>query len=106
MTRKEAISNLKEIKGFYGDDRNDGYVQEFVALDKDEKEAIDVAIKALEQDRPTEHWKDGKWCSNCGEGIPTEVWGGGVEKDEIKFCFSCGARMENGNMECKNGGRE
>lgn len=45
-------------------------------------------------DRPTAHWKDGKWCSNCGEGIPTDVWNGGVEKDEIKFCFSCGARME------------
>ena len=57
-------------------------------------EALNMAIEALEQNRPTAHWKDGKWCSNCGEGIPTDVWNGGVEKDEIKFCFSCGARME------------
>ena len=56
-------------------------------------DALDMAIEALEQNRPTAHWKDGKWCSNCGEGIPTDVWNGGVEKDEIKFCFSCGADM-------------
>lgn len=58
------------------------------------EEGIAQYAEALEQNRPTAHWKDGKWCSNCGEGIPTEVWNGGVEKDEIKFCFSCGARME------------
>lgn len=55
---------------------------------------IEKAYELGKADRPTAHWKDGKWCSNCGEGIPTDVWGGGVEKDEIKFCFSCGARIE------------
>lgn len=50
MNKQEVISNLKGIKAFYGDDRNNGYVQEFVALDKDDKEAIDMAIEALKDD--------------------------------------------------------
>ena len=58
------------------------------------RKAQDVLSELPSADRPTAHWKDGKWCSNCGEGIPTDVYGGGVEKDEIRFCFSCGARME------------
>lgn len=59
-----------------------------------ESAQVEKAYELGKADRPTAHWKDGKWCSNCGEGIPTDVWDGGVEKDEIKFCFSCGARIE------------
>ena len=48
-------------------------------------------------DRPTGHWKDHRWCSNCGCGIPTDVYGGGITEEEAHFCVECGARMEAGN---------
>ena len=50
MNRQEAIINLKGIKDSYGDDRDEGYLREVVVLDKEEKEAIDMAIEALQDD--------------------------------------------------------
>lgn len=46
------------------------------------------------EERPIGHWKDHRWCSNCGCGIPTDVYGGGITEEEAHFCVECGARME------------
>ena len=55
-------------------------------------EAYDMAIKTLE-DRPIANWKDHRWCSNCGCGIPTDVYGTSITEEEAHFCVECGARM-------------
>jgi hypothetical protein len=44
-------------------------------------------------DRPHGEWIDGKWCSICGCGIPTDVWGGGLSEEEAHYCVNCGAKM-------------
>lgn len=56
---------------------------------------VEIAPKvpSVQPKRPTGHWKYGKWCSNCGEGITTDVCSGGVEKEEVYFCIRCGADM-------------
>lgn len=45
-------------------------------------------------DRPIGYWKDHRWCSNCGCGIPTDVYGTSITEEEAHFCVECGARME------------
>ena len=45
------------------------------------------------EERPIGHWKDHRWCSNCGCGIPTDVYGGGITEEEAHFCVECGADM-------------
>lgn len=49
------------------------------------------------EERPIGHWKDHRWCSNCGCGIPTDVYGTSITEEEAHFCVECGARMEAGN---------
>lgn len=46
------------------------------------------------EERPIGHWKDHRWCSNCGCGIPTDVYGTSITEEEAHFCVECGARME------------
>lgn len=82
MTNKEAIEHLKELKILRIEFPN--------AL---QEQALDLAIKALEE-RPKGEWKDHRWCSNCGCGIPTDVFGTSITEEEAHFCVECGARME------------
>lgn len=83
MTNKQVIDILRIIRYRYENDE-DGV--EF-------RYAIDLAIKALEE-RPKGEWKDHRWCSNCGCGIPTDVYGTSITEEEAHFCVECGARME------------
>lgn len=58
-------------------------------------------VRKVLSERPKGEWKDHKWCSNCGCGIPTDVYGGGITEEEAHFCVECGARMEAENEFCK-----
>ncbi len=90
MTREEATERLKFIKA-------DCYI----ISEKEDKEAFDIAIKALEQDRPIGHWIPRKniavksedidkvdnlrWryeCSECGYEV----------REKHDYCV-CGAKM-------------
>ena len=80
MTREEAIKRLKDAKST---------IQPFRYVD----EAIDYAIKALEQEQKTGHWitlKDEYGdvheavCSNCNKN-GNHKW---------VYCPNCGAKME------------
>lgn len=43
-------------------------------------------------------WVDGK-CSNCGVDIPTDDAHDAIFKDECRFCYYCGARMDGGDSD-------
>lgn len=45
MTNEEAINTLKSLKDYYNDKNEDSYV----GFDDEDNEALDLAIKALEQ---------------------------------------------------------
>lgn len=45
MTNEEAINTLNSLKQYYNDKNEDGYV----GFDNEDNEALDLAIKALEQ---------------------------------------------------------
>ena len=88
MTAEEAREVLQE--------QIDRYGQEY---DAEGIEALEVAIKALEQEPKIGHWIeeeifDGEVayrCSKCGELFELES---GTPKDnEYNFCPKCGARM-------------
>lgn len=62
---------------------------------KDYKEALEMAIKALDQEPKTGHWYYDKErgatgiyaiCSNCNEEI--------YQTGDFKYCPNCGAKME------------
>lgn len=53
MTLQEAINTLNSIKEYYNDKNEDSYV----GFDNEDNEALDMAIKALEQE-PCENWYD------------------------------------------------
>ena len=114
MTREEAIISIKEIKDFYGNKNKDGYALEFVALEKEEIEALDMAIKALQAEPVCEHFYKG-YCSRFEDGCfrqcQAEPKHGEWKIDEYgiyhcpfcyainntvykSFCPNCGARME------------
>lgn len=83
MTREDAIICLK----WHKDDLS--------AFDDTVKEAIDMAIEAL-QDRPTGRWIDYSdegyvECPFCHSATNCDG-----NKDELHFCFSCGAKMNKG----------
>lgn len=66
------------------------------AKDRDNARIILNALKmanTVSVDRPHGEWEDGKWCSICGCGIPTDVWGGGLSEEEAHYCVNCGAKM-------------
>ena len=85
MTREEAINILYGIQAD-NLNLNDAYT-------KDKYEALDIAIKALEQEPKTGYWIDiddiESECSECGHREPNERF---IFKD-INFCAKCGARM-------------
>lgn len=98
MTREEAIKELEILKEEYWDD--DGYGNETEQYD-DTMTALDMAIKALEQEPKTGHWIAHEVrlpdrtilnyrCSVCGRkliGYSTETL------SEAPYCH-CGAKME------------
>lgn len=74
MTNKEAIEKLKEILFMTGN-----------------KEALDLAIKALEE-RPQGEWIDTGLeykCNKCGVRYDIDI----TEITDFKFCPNCGAEM-------------
>ena len=78
MTREEAIAVLEqEAHYIYGDDK------------PYDRQAFDMAIKALEQEPKTGHWVRGI-CDNCGYN-----WGKDAPIASVpNFCPNCGAKME------------
>lgn len=95
MTNEFAIKVLKELRG-YGD--------KFANIGYDRKEALEMAIKALEQVRPKGVWlKRDYWSEGVGMGetygyyyqcseCKKMVKGGYISCDD-KFCSKCGAEM-------------
>lgn len=86
MKRSEAIQIL--------DNERKAYIIKGCKLDK----AIDMAIEAL-SDRPTGRWIDYSddgyvECPFCHSATNCDG-----NKDELHFCFSCGARMKGGDDE-------
>lgn len=91
MTKEEAIKNIKEHCYFAN-------------LIPQAKEALDMAIKSLEQEQKTGHWK--RWYEDnkdmCGERyMITHCQCSECDKEYdfyttqfIKFCSNCGAKME------------
>ena len=81
MTREEAIRVLKEGG---------------LTL-KECEEAFDMAIKALEQEPKTGHWKrigyDVYECSICGQNVMTG------DICAYKHCHGCGAKMKSEDKE-------
>ena len=87
MTREEAIEIFREWinEGFSFDG---GYAAE--ELDEDEKEALDMAISAL-QDRPIGHWIK---VEDNGKILSYQCSCGCAYKQNFNFCPNCGAKME------------
>ena len=83
MAREEAIEMLKKDK----EQRGNCFISD----------AIDMAIKALEQEPKTGHWNCGDdmfeyaICSSCKHETG-EAWE--YAKRNFKFCPNCGAKME------------
>ena len=99
MTREEAIENLKELLEC-------NYVDKF---EDAENEALEMAIKALEQEPKTGHWiaideepHEDYECDKCGYTISTYT--ANIEPHtEYKYCPNCGAKMvqESEDEECR-----
>ncbi len=83
MTRGEAIKWLQGIEEryFHGGDE---------AYDKRRREAVRMAIEALERKQGKNISKDGFLCSVCTFGDF-----GGFHGYEPNFCPNCGAEMKN-----------
>ncbi len=85
MTREEAQISLAKLKR---------YMSGGGVVDKKANEALDMAIKALEQPG----WQKGEWIDYTEDGYvecpfchsATNCDG---NKEELHFCFSCGADM-------------
>lgn len=83
LTNKEAIANLNHIYGI---------------VSPDIQRSLDVAFKALEE-RPQGEWIDHSdegyvECPFCGEATNCED-----NKDELHYCFHCGAKMKGSEEE-------
>ena len=93
MTREEAIELLENLK----------VCRQAHTLFNIEKEAVDMAIEALKEQRPHGEWIEHRQfysvgcfyseyeCSNCHD----DVW----QKTEWHFCPNCGADMREGEVE-------
>lgn len=68
MTNKRAISTLNSLKDYYNDKKEDSYV----GFDSEDNEALDLAIKALEQ----------QTCEDVLEKIKTEIL------DEAEYAYA------------------
>lgn len=92
MTREQAIMTLMVVdENATCDDCL--YYNQMEDCPNDEdciiRQALDMAIKALEQEPKTGHWIDDNgiyaWCSCCKEHI--------YQTGEFKYCPNCGADM-------------
>jgi len=87
MTREKTIEWLIRIKERYIHGGDEGY-------DALRKEAIDTAIKALEQEPKTGHWEwlteDKYRCSNCNHETRVDEC---MNKPMYDFCPFCCADM-------------
>lgn len=92
MTQEEAISLLNNITSYC--DFEDEYGD---MIDSEPYyEAVDLAIKALEQEPKIGHWSDECECSVCGN----QPWyEGSTFRKNYKFCPYCGAEMESEDEE-------
>lgn len=79
MTREEAIMAVKEVTGMSLPWNDRHY------------EALQMAIKALEEPERKGRWVNGK-CDQCGEHAP--FWSMATTYHKSNFCPNCGARME------------
>lgn len=82
MTREEAIEILEEVKNF------DDSMYQFIPA---YNEALDMAIKALEQEPKTGHWVKksqygNDYCSECDYEL--------LMRGKPKYCPNCGTKME------------
>ena len=105
MTREEAIRILEEER--------DVYIPKWIKyikldfFDRRWVNALELAIKALEQEPKTGHWISHRehcenlgvtpsglgayeWCSNCDCGIDVKEW----YRTDYNYCPNCGAKME------------
>ena len=88
MTREEAIEQLQNCKDLIKQDGQD-------YLDERDFPLLDMAIEALQADRPSGEWikheveDTCRWveCSECHKEYPNI---------EMNFCPNCGARMKGG----------
>lgn len=103
MTNEKAIEELKGIKSAYSNK------QQFheACLMRSEHEALDMAIKALEQEPKTGHWimpvqDDGMSdpiyyqvrCSKCGFDLDPQTWHMELHQyGADKYCPRCGSKM-------------
>jgi hypothetical protein len=100
MTREEVIEKLNELKIIFEDcmvdAEGDRDAAEALKNNQDSAKALDIAIKALEQEPKTGHWievtngRGGHECDLCHEYAPSYKDG-----DEwlTKYCPNCGADM-------------
>lgn len=55
-------------------------------------------IETIDEQPTIEPVKHGKWingdCSECGYPIPTDDRIDCIQKDEVHYCYNCGAKME------------
>ena len=81
MTNAEAINKLNSLKDYYNDKNEDSYV----GFDNDDNEAIDLAIKALEQTRP----------KNILDKIRAEIENhcGLTKENHCRYCSYCNNLM-------------
>ena len=85
MTREEAISEISKIIFELG-------FEDTPSTDK-RVDALNMAIKALEQEPKTGHWIDdefGSKCSCCGIHTHLDKFDRPMK---FKYCSMCGARM-------------
>ena len=86
MTREEAKAILiREID-------DDPFIR--TEYRKQIHEALNMSIKALDQEPKTGHWVNGEYCSECGCDVPAYIIDWQWKKDmDAKYCPNCGARM-------------
>lgn len=108
MTNEQAIAVLKCLIGYYNDEDQDSYVE----FDDEDNEAIDMAIKALEQQPRMGEWIEVEVCncyatlkcSVCDRVIEPTFTYGEYSYDDIKewypYCH-CGCRMNGGGEDAE-----
>lgn len=96
MTREKAIQFLNNIKNIKHEEagRAIGKYGFYVELMGYHVEALNMAIKALEQEPKTGHWicdRANVRCSHCGRGY--KDFYGKASIASYKYCPNCGADM-------------
>ena len=110
MNNEEAIKFIEPLTEFEG---NEDYIRKAPMVSNIETvEALKMAIKALQNERPQGEWiithhKDilGRWnswyeykCSVCKHSI-SQMYDDAYGEYDTKFCPNCGAGMQKGGIE-------